>query len=89
LPATIDRIVHHQSIDIIIVVRLSSSAAATEQRTRDATAHLKNSFFDVYSDTLAVHTFPCLSDQPQLKVDADRLARFLGELLLQYSVRKG
>lgn len=46
----------------------------------EGTTRLKDSLLDIDTDTLTVHTGPRLTHEPQLKVDADLLARLLGEL---------
>lgn len=48
-------------------------------------AYLKDGLLDSDAHTLAVHTGPRIADETELKVDADLLARALGELMVSAS----
>jgi len=77
LTSAVDRVVHHNPIDIWVFICLGVSG-----RTDRAceTTHLENSLFDIDPDSLSILPFPRIAHQPQLEVDANLLACFFSEL---------
>lgn len=79
LAAAVDGVVHHDTLYIGVLVRLSTSAWPVFQY-KDMT-RLQDGLLNVDTDTLAVHARARLAHEPQLKVDPDLLACLLGELV--------
>ena len=79
LSTPVDRVVDHDSIDLLVLVGLEASDQSSTHLSF-LSSHLQNSLLDVDPDSFPVHAFSGIAHEPQLKVDTNLLARFLGEL---------
>ena len=77
MTSAVDRVVHHDPVDIWVFICLGVSDCT--YRASEA-IHLENGLFDINPDALSILAFPRIAHQPQLEVDANLLACFFSEL---------